>query len=196
VARKATSKTNGNAAHPRDRGAAPGRDELVAAARRVTDATDCPVVDGVAVILHGGGRSTYDVDIYSDDFWATHEKLEAAGFRWDSERREHLVGDLAVHMVGPDSLGGPLTRRSTIDGVKVIGLADLVRGKLTVGLESVRRSKDIAHVLDLIERVPLDKSFAAKLPTKLRAPFKRLVDEVHGPRRTTIPLSAFRKKYA
>lgn len=196
MARKAGSKANSNAAHPRDRGAAPGRDELVAAARRVTDATDCPVVGGVAVILHGGGRSTYDIDIYSEDFWATHERLESAGFRWDSARREHLADDLAVHMVGPDSLGGPPRRLSSIDGVKVIGLADLIRGKLTVGLQSVRRSKDIAHVLDLIERVPLDKSFAAKLPTKLRAPFKRLVDEVSEPRRTPLPPQAFRKKFA
>jgi hypothetical protein len=198
MAEKSTRKASGHAGsrHPADRGPAPGRDEVVAFARRVTFATDCPVVGGVAVILHGGGRSTYDIDIYSEDFWATHEKLEAAGFMWDASKREHVVGELSVHMVGPDLLGGPPKRLSTIDGVKVIGLADLIRGKLGVGLESVRRSKDIAHVIDLIERIPLDKSFAAKLPTKLRAPFKRLVDEVHGPRRTTLPPAAFRKKYA
>ena len=182
--------------HPPSRGKARGEDELLPLARRVTDVTDCPIVGGVAVMLHGGGRNTSDIDIYSTDFWKTHEALEAAGIRWDSDRREHLIDGIAVHMVGDDSLGGPPKRISTIKGVKVIALADLVRAKLTVGLTEIRRQKDIAHVLDLIEQVPLKKDFAGKLPTKLRAPFKELVDQVHGPRRTTITPRAFLKKYA
>lgn len=182
--------------HPPSRGRPLGADALVPIAKRVTDASGCPVVGGVAVMLHGGGRNTSDIDIYSPDFWATHEKLEAAGILWDADRREHLIDGVAVHMVKEDSLGGPPKRVSVIDGVRVIGLADLVRAKLTVGLQHVRRSKDIAHVIDLIENVPLDTSFAAKLPPALRAPFKELVDQVHGPRRASIPPESFRKKYA
>ena len=41
----------------------------------------------------------------------------------------------------------------------------------------------------------LTKDFASKLPTKLRAPFKRLVDEVHEPRRTPLPTLKFFKTY-
>lgn len=147
-------------------------------------------------MLHGGGRNTSDIDVYSEDFWETHQRLEASGIMWDAGAREHRVEGVAVHMVGPESLGGPPKRTSTIKGVSVIGLADLVRGKLTVGLKAVKRSKDIAHVIDLIEAVPLDKSFASKLPTSLRAPFKTLVDQVREPRRTSIPPAAFRKRFA
>lgn len=182
--------------HPPSRGKPLGEDALIPLAKRVTQATDAPVVGGVAVMLHGGGRNTSDIDIYSEDFWATHERLEAAGIMWDAAAREHRVDGVAVHMVGPDLLGGRPKRTSTIKGVRVIGLADLVGCKLTIGLKAIKRSKDIAHVVDLIEAVPLDKSFASKLPTSLRAPFKALVDQVREPRRTSIPSSAFRKKFA
>jgi hypothetical protein len=177
--------------HPRDRGPMLGEAELLPLARKVTQASQCPVVGGVAVMLHGGGQNTSDIDIYSADFWATHERLEAAGILWDAARHEHLIDGVAVHMVGDDSLGDPPHHISTIKGVRVIGLADLVRAKLTVGLSELRRSKDITHVIHLIERIPLRKDFAAKLPKHLRAPFKQLVDQVHGPRRTVIPTLRF-----
>lgn len=157
---------------------------MVALAKRVTDACGDPVVGGVAVILHGGGRSTYDIDLYSEDLWATHVKLEAAGIMWNSDKREHLVDGIAVHLVKDDALGGPPKRISKIRGVKVIGLADLIRGKLTIGLEHAHRYKDLAHVVDLIGRIPLGKDFAPKLPKHLRAPFKALVGQVHQERHT------------
>jgi len=182
--------------HPRSRGRPMGEDQLLPLAQRVTDATGCPVVGGIAVMLHGGGRNTSDIDIYSDDFWKSHEAMEKAGILWNAERHEHLIDGIAVHMVAEDSLGGPPNGISTIKGVKVIGLADLIRAKLTVGLQEVKRSKDLGHVIDLIEAVPLGKDFAAKLPKHLRSPFKVLVEQVRGPKRTTIPPAAFRKKYA
>lgn len=174
----------------------PGVDEMLRLAKRVTDASDAPVVGGIAVLLHGGGRHTRDIDVYSADFWETHQKLEAAGILWDSKHREHTIDGVAVHMVPSDSLGGEPKRISTIRGVKVIGLADLIRAKLTVGLEAVKRAKDIAHVLDLIEAVPLKKDFAAKLPKHLRPAFKELVEQVHGKRHTYLPAATFWKKYA
>ncbi|MEZ6233465.1 MAG: hypothetical protein R3B68_04690 [Phycisphaerales bacterium] len=187
---------NAGPQHPRDRGPALGEDTLLPLAKRVTDATGCPVVGGVAVILHGGGRSTSDIDIYSPDRWATHEALEAAGILWDSANREHVIDGVAVHMVDDESLARTPAKTSTIKGVRVLRLADLVAAKLKVGLTSMRRSKDITHVLDLIERIPLKKDFAAELPRSLQSPFKALVDQVHAPRRTTIPPREFWKKYA
>ncbi len=163
-------------------------------AKRVTDATDCPVVGGVAVALHGWPRFTGDIDIYSTDFWLTHQKLENAGILWDSRAREHVVDGVAIRMVGVDSLGGPPTRISAIQGVKVIGLADLIRGKLTVGPKTIHRRKDVLDVLELIRVVPLKKDFAARLPRGLRPPFKELVEQVHGKRRLS-PIK-FWKKHA
>lgn len=171
----------------------PGSEIMVEIARRVSSVAHAPVVGGIAAILHGCGRTTRDIDIYAADFWQTHEYLEAAGYLWNSQRREHTSPEgIPVHMVGPDQLGGPPKRQSTIRGVKVISLADLVRAKLVSGLESPRRAKDIADVLELIRVVPLKKDFASKLPTKVRGPFKQLVDDVAGPRRTT-PHAATRR---
>lgn len=182
--------------HPPALGKALGEDQLLPLAQRVTRATQCPVVGSVAVILHGGGRTTRDIDIFSSNFWETHQRLEAHGILWNSAKREHVIDDVPVRLVPADSLGGEPERLTTIKGVLVVGLADIIRAKLAVGLEHVHRSKHIAHVIDLIERIPLKKDFAAKLPTKLRAPFKELVEQVHGPRRTTIGTLAFWKKYA
>jgi hypothetical protein len=169
---------------------------MLARARRVTEITGCPVVGGIAVALHGWGRYTRDIDIYSADLWTTHERLEAAGILWDPHHREHVIDGVAVHMVKDESLGGPPQHVSTIEGVKVISLKDLIRGKLTVGLVHIDRSKDVTDVIELIRRVPLKKDFAAKLPPKLRAPFKELVEQVHGPRRTSIPTLKFLKRHA
>jgi hypothetical protein len=177
MARKTSQ--SGSYRHPRDTGPALGESELIAAAKRVTQATGAPVIGGVAVILHGGGRSTTDVDILSDDLWTTHTQLEEAGILWDSKRREHVADGIPVHLVPTSMLGqaGENVRKvSTIKGVKVVSLADLIRIKLASGLTNAARAKDLAHVVDLIQRVPLDKSFASKLPQHLRAPFKKLVD--------------------
>lgn len=169
--------------HPKSRGLSLGLEEMFALAKRVTEITGKPVVGGVAVALHGWGRLTRDIDIYSEDFRDSHEKLLQAGIKWDAKRREHIIDEVPIHMVADDSLGGPPKRVSTIRGVKVIGLADLIRGKLTVGLENINRAKDVADVIELIRAIPLKKDFAAKLPKALRAPFKELVEQVHGPRR-------------
>lgn len=174
----------------------PGFEQMLDRARKVTDATGCPVVGGIAAILHGTGRTTRDIDIYSSDFKATHEAMLAAGFKWNAKRREHIVDDVPVHFVADDSLGGPPKKVSTIKGIKVISLADLIRGKLTVGLEAIHRAKDIGDVVELIQNVPLKKDFAAKLPKHLRQPFKELVDQVHGKRHTYLPAAKFWKKYA
>lgn len=180
-------RSSADSSHPASTGMVPGTEVMVELARRVSIAAKAPVVGGIAAVLHGCGRTTRDIDIYAEDFWRTHEQLEAAGYLWNSDRREHMTPEgVPVHMVGADELGGAPKRQSTIQGVKVISLADLVRAKLVSGLESARRAKDIADVLELIRIIPLKKDFAAKLPAKLRGPFKLLVDEVHGARRTPV----------
>jgi hypothetical protein len=94
-------------------------------------------------------------------------------------------------MVDPATLEAEPVRVSTIKGVRVIALADLVRTALSRGLAGLHRALDLSRVIDLIERIPLKKDFASKL----RAPFKRLVDEVHEPRRTPLPTLKFFKTY-
>jgi CBS domain-containing protein len=182
--------------HPPSRGEVPGTGALIKLAKRVTSVTGCPVVGGVAVVLHGHGRYTDDIDVYTDDYEATHQDLLDAGLPWNARRREHTIDGTPIHLVGPDVFGEPTARTSTIRGVKVISLRDLVRATLAAGLKSLTRAQDLADVVELVRAVPLDKSFAAKLPTSLRAPFKEIVEQIHGPRRTTIPPMQFWKKYA
>ena len=59
-----------------------------------------------------------------------------------------------------------------------MSLADLIRFKLHSGLDRPERSQDIADVVELIKRVPLDKDFVTRLPKEQRDAFKKLVDAV------------------
>lgn len=77
-----------------------------------------------------------------------------------------------------------ITRTSTIDGVRVVTLKDLVAIKLLSGLNNPARSKDLGDVEDLIRAVPLDKRFAGKLPREVREEFKGLVDAVRESERS------------
>ena len=54
---------------------------ILEVARRLRETVDAPVLGGIAVYLHGGGRSTVDLDLYTDDRPATAAQLEAAGAR-------------------------------------------------------------------------------------------------------------------
>jgi len=171
-------------------------DVMLGLAKRVTDVTDSPVVGGIADALHGWDRYARDIDIYTADFQATHQKLPAAGIPCDAARREHLIQGVAIHMVADDSRGGPPKHIRLIQGVRVIALADLIRGKLAVGLENINWAKDLADVVELIRAIPLAKDFAPNLPKHLRAPFTELVDQVLDPRRTPIPPREFWKRYA
>jgi len=65
-------------------------------------------------------------------------------------------------------------------GIRVVSLKDLVAIKLLCGLDHSDHAKDIGDVQELIRAVPLDKRFAGKLPTVLRALFKALVDAVRA----------------
>lgn len=90
-----------------------------------------------------------------------------------------------------DSVGGPRCRRSAIQGIRVLNLADLLRANLNVGRFEISRAYGFARVTDLIEPIPLRKEFAAKFPAHPSMRFEQLVDQVHGQRRTSIPPGKF-----
>lgn len=147
-------------------------------AHRLRGVVDAPVIGGIAVYLHGGGRSTVDLDLYTADRQATAAQLEAAGATWDRVGREHVLDGVRIHTITPDDAGVTIERTSIIDGIRVATLKDLVAIKLLCGLKNPGRSKDIGDVEDLIRAVPLDKRFATKLPKNVRSEFKALVDAV------------------
>jgi hypothetical protein len=155
-------------------------DRLIEVARSLRDRVDAPVLGGVAVYLHGGGRATVDLDFYTTDRRLTAAQLEAAGATWSTAKREHLIEGIRIHTVTPDDAKHTVERTSIIDGVRVVSLKDLITIKLICGLNNVGRGKDIVDIEDLIREIPLDKRFAGKLPTPLRASFKSIVDVVRA----------------
>lgn len=156
---------------------------ILTVARKLTPLVDAPVLGGIAVYLHGVGRSTVDLDLYAADSAATAAQLRAAGARWHPATREHVLDGVRIHTVTPEQAGLIVQRSSLIDGVRVVTLADLVAIKLLSGLQNPARSRDLGDVEDLIRAVPLDKRFAPKLPRAIRAEFKALVDAVRASRR-------------
>ena len=149
-------------------------------ARFLRDRVDAPVLGGVAVYLHGAGRSTIDLDFYTADRRFTADQLEAAGAKWDESNREHVLDGIRIHTVTPDDAKHSIERTSIIDGVRVVSLKDLIAIKLISGLNNPGRAKDLGDVEELIRAIPLDKRFAGKLPRDLRAPFKGMVDGVRA----------------
>ena len=153
---------------------------IINVARRLRTKVDAPVLGGIAVFLHGGLRTTEDLDLYTSDRSLTASQLLATGARWDVAKREHVLDGVRIHTITPVDARHTVEKTSVIDGVRVVSLKDLIAIKLICGLNHLGRSKDITHVEDLIAAIPLDKRFAGKLPTALRAPFKTLVDGVRS----------------
>jgi hypothetical protein len=159
----------------------PGDNEhIISVARHLQRTVEAPVLGGIAVYLHGYPRSTTDLDFYTADRRLTDVQLRASGALWDAARREHVLEHVRIHTVTPDDAGHVVQRISVIDGVRVVGLRDLIAIKLICGLNNPGRAKDIADVQELIRRIPLDKSFAPRLPKGLRAEYKALVDAVRA----------------
>ncbi len=152
--------------------------ELLKLARRVTGGTQAPVVGGIAVFLHGYRRTTAAIDLHTSHPAATSEGLRRLGAEWDAAKREFRLEGVPVHLVTDAQTGGPPHAILEIQGVRVVSLPDLIRFKLRSGLDRPARSQDIADVVELIRRVPLDTRFAARLPKEQRPAFKKLVDAV------------------
>jgi len=153
---------------------------VIEVARSIRERVDAPVLGGVAVYLHGGGRATVDLDLYTANRRFTADQLEAAGAKWDAANREHVLDGVRIHTITPDDAGHVVGRTSIIDGVRVVSLKDLIAIKLICGMNNPGRSKDLGDVEELIRAIPLDKTFAGKLPREIRAPFKGLVDGVRS----------------
>ncbi len=150
-------------------------------AARAADATNAPVTGGVAVFLHGYRCTTEDVDLFADDPQeAAADALRAAGATWDAHRRVHALDGVPIHLVTAVETGSRPDAIEQRHGVTIVSLPDLIRFKLHAGLDRLDRTRDLADVVELIRRVPLDKSFAARLPATMRDPFRRLVDAVRS----------------
>src|ERR1700722_14384677 len=99
---------------------------ILTVARRLREIVDAPVLGGIAVYLHGGGRSTVDLDLYATDSQLTSAQLSQAGARLDRAKREHVLDGVQIHIVPARETGVAIQRTSIIDGVRVVSLKDLI----------------------------------------------------------------------
>jgi hypothetical protein len=156
---------------------------------------DHAIVGGVAVCLHGYRRNTVGLDLLvrPEDSAALRSTLEADGFQWNPTEKEfRCAGGAAIPFVfagerqGPGQAAqfpSPSDRKhvTTIEGLPVLSLAQLIQSKLACGLGNLRRThKDFADVVELIAFHHLDGSFARFLHKSVRKEFRELVRHAAG----------------
>ena len=157
---------------------------------------DHAIVGGVAVCLHGYRRNTVDLDllIRSEDTVEFRSALEAEGFEWVAEDKEFRSrSGVAIQVViagekeGPGQAAtfpnpGDAKYVTTIEGLPVLSLAELIQSKLACGLGNLRRThKDFADVVELIALHHLGESFARFLHKSVRKEFRELVGRAGDP---------------
>jgi hypothetical protein len=166
---------------------------VIDAARRLTRLTGCPVVGGVAVALHGYPRWTSGIDLYA----AEPRRVTTAVERFSRSARGGAgrVG-VPVCVVDATLFGHRPLRSTALDGVKVVSAADLVWSKLELALQGPDQARHLADVVEVVRLKPLGAGLAARLPSRLRRPYRAIVSVVHNPRRRPMPIFEFWKKYA
>ncbi|HVJ82814.1 MAG TPA: hypothetical protein VNC50_17225 [Planctomycetia bacterium] len=156
---------------------------------------DHAIAGGVAVFLHGYRRFTADLDLLvrREDSEPLFAAMAAAGFEWKAERKEFDSPEaipvqllIAGEKQGRDqetTFPSPsdASAVTTIEGLPVLSLAQLIQSKLACGLGDPRRMhKDFADVVELIAAHRLDGSFAGKLHKSLRKEFRELAKRAAG----------------
>jgi hypothetical protein len=153
------------------------------------------IVGGVAVCLHGYRRNTVDLVllIRPEDTASLRSAFEAEGFQSSAaDRAFRSTSGVAVQLVVagesegagqaatfPNSDDAECT--TTIEGLPVLSLAQLIQAKLACGLGDLRRThNDFADVVELIATHRLNSSFARLLYKSVRKEFRGLVRRVGG----------------
>lgn len=161
-----------------------GRGMLLDLARQLSgwlsaEGVDGRVVGGVAVVLHGYVQTTLDLDLHTKGPDRVSAILLRNGARsLDLLRRGFDLLGIPVHLVLPEQ-SGPLGHDDMeIDGVRTLDRGDLMTLKPRPGTASVRRTRDLADRVELIQRRGLTKKFAARLGRDQRAAFRKLVDSI------------------
>jgi hypothetical protein len=142
------------------------------------------VIGDVSVTLHGHMRATSDVDVLVPEPLAIFaEHLLAAGYEFDSAKREFVQRQVPVHLVSSAQALPSPRNFVIIDEVRTVSLGDLINLKLHSGSSSVLRSQDLADVVALIRANDLDGRFASRISKPLRASFRSLLSAVRSERK-------------
>jgi Nucleotidyltransferase of unknown function (DUF6036) len=140
---------------------------------------DAAIIGGVAVVLHGHVRTTVDVDVFiAERTDSLKDVLEAAGYAFDSSRREFVRDGIPVHLVFSEQVQTDPGGWVELEGVCTVSLADLINMKLALGTRDPLRAQDLADVIGLIRVHSLGGDFASKIDKPLRSEFRKLAKAV------------------
>ena len=157
------------------------------------------IVGGMALFQHGFRRLTTDVDILvrKEDLAKLHEKLEGRGylpkFAGSKNLRDTQTGVTIEFLVSgeypgdgkvkPVAFPDPKDVGVVIQGIRYLSLPKLIELKLSSGMTSPDRLKDIADVQQLIKAVELAKEYRDQLDPFVQDEFDRLWQIENRPRK-------------
>lgn len=165
---------------------------------RRLDELDIPyaVVGGMALVAHGYDRTTVDVDILvtREGLAEAHKRLAGLGYLPPFESSKHLrdteTGVRIEFLVTGDYPGDgkpkpvpfpdPSDAAVEIDGIRYLGLPQLVELKLASGMTNPGRLKDLADVQELIRSLRLPADFAGQLNPYVQPKFRELWEAVRA----------------
>jgi hypothetical protein len=152
------------------------------------------VVGGMAMFFHGYRRFTEDVDILvtAAGLKEIHDKLEGLGyvppFQGSKQLRDTESGVRIEFLVTggypgdgkpkPVSFPDPKDVVVELDGVRCVNLQTLLDLKLSSGMTSIDRLKDLADAVELIRHLDLPRDFANQLNPSVRAKYEELWDGI------------------
>jgi hypothetical protein len=148
------------------------------------------VVGGMALFQHGYRRFTEDVDLLvtRDGLKRIHEELEGLGyvppFTGSKQLRDAELGVRIEFLVTgeypgdgkpkPVAFPDPTTSSVMADGVRCLSVPKLIELKLTSGMTSAGRVKDLGDAQELIRLLNLPAEFADQLDPFVRDKYLEL----------------------
>jgi hypothetical protein len=178
-----------------------GQDPVHIALRNVTSrlrdiGVPYAIAGGMAVVAHGYGRTTEDVDILvtAAGLQAVHQKLEGLGyapaFPGSRNLRDTQTGVRIEFLVTgqfpgdgkpkPVAFPDPSAAAVSLDDIEYLQLSILIELKLASGITNPGRLKDLSDVQEIIRRRKLPADFAEKLNPYVRAKYGELWMSVQG----------------
>lgn len=148
------------------------------------------IVGGMALVAHGYGRTTVDVDVLvsRDGLEAAHRALDGLGYVPPFEGSRNLRDtrtDVRIEFVvtgeypgdgmpKPVAFPAPGDAGVEIAGIRYVSLAVLIELKLASGMTNPGRLRDLADVQELIRARSLPADYGAKLNAYVREKFAEL----------------------
>ena len=160
-------------------------------ARRLTELNiSYAVVGGMALFAHNYRRYTEDVNILvtRDDLKIIHDNLEGLGYRPPYKGSKHLRDmELGVKIEfltsggfpgdgkpKPVAFPDPREENYELNGVRYVDLSTLLELKLSSGMTSPARMKDLADAQELIKALNLPADYSLQLNPYVQEKFNEL----------------------